>query len=229
MRSTWSAAALAVCLAASLADPAVTRAQPYSPLTPVAFTGFTRSYTVAGCGSGPLSYLGPSVPIFCLTGTATTGVATSASGTQFFQTVLDLTGTRLNGFAGTFYDIDYSGLNLDTSYRDPDGSVFMAREGFRPAVDPTGRTTFGYIMFPPVDQPGLGGPGVAPDGFSLGSTGEAQLGYVPAGAPGGAFNYGHYFPFALTITETPEPATLALTLGGLAVLGAGAWRRRRAV
>ena len=36
------------------------------------------------------------------------------------------------------------------------------------------------------------------------------------------------FGVTVDVTPTPEPVTLALTLGGLAVLGAGAWRRRRA-
>ena len=173
---------------------------------------------------------GLSVPVFCLTGVATVGVARTAGGGPFFQTVLDLTGTRLNGFAGTFYDIDYSGINLSTAYRHRDGSTFTTTEGFGPALDPTGRTTFGYTMFIPVDQGGVGGLGVPADGFSLGATGEAQLGYVPPGAPGGPMDYGHYFPFALTVTAVPEPTTLALTLGGLAVTGllGSAARRKRA-
>ena len=40
---------------------------------------------------------------------------------------------------------------------------------------------------------------------------------------------GGTFDFRADTSIVPEPTTLALTLGGLAVLRAGAWRRRRAV
>ena len=219
-----------VAAVAALLAPAVTRAQPYSPTTPLAFTAPTRTYTVSGCGSGVRSYVpgAPAVPIFCLDGTATVGVATTAGGSNVFQTLLDLTGTRLGGFDGRFFDADYSNLNLHTVYRRTDGTSFYDFYGnFAPPLDPTGHWTSTYVMM-------LGTPidilRVPPDGVTFGPVGLAELAYLPSDAPGGPIDYGRDFRFALTITDTPEPAPLALTvvaLSGLALLGAGVRRRQR--
>lgn len=50
----------------------------------------------------------------------------------------------------------------------------------------------------------------------------------PTAPPEGGFWPGFDVRLTTAPTTTPEPATLALTLGGLAMLGAAAWRRRRA-
>lgn len=226
MRPICSAAALAAALAGTFLVPAVTRAQvSYGSPTALAFTSPTQTYNVSGCGSGPLSYVpgAPEVRVFCLAGTATLGVATTAAGANIYQAVLDFTGTRIGGFDGRFFFFNEPYLDLDVRQNGVGGPGMAAYMGFGTPTDPTGHWTTAYEFF-------LGAPievfGVSAGGVTLGPDGEAVLEYVPSDAPGGGADYGRSLRFALTITETPEPATLALMLGGLAVLGAGAWRRR---
>lgn len=220
--------ALLATVYATLA-PLAAGAQLLTPRAPVPFTGPTRTYAVSGCGNGALSVAldAPLVRIFCLEGVATIGVATApSSGQPFFQAVLDLVGTRVNGFDGRFFDLEDSNTQFDLAYANAVGRPVQRRELFGPAADPTGRTTFGYTLFLSVDQPGL--PGVPPESLRLGPSGQAQFGYVPADAPRPSpFEFGRGLVFALTVTETPEPSTLALAAaGGLAVWGVA--RRRRA-
>lgn len=152
--------------------------------------------------------------VFCLDGTASVGVA---QGGATYQVVLDLTGTRQNGFASEFFDADYSAVVLTTAYDFIVGPE-SGYEGYSIGPDPTGRVVAAYTLG---YQPTLIGAG----GVTLGSPGLVHLAYTPVGAPRDGFGSGEGLNFDVTVSATPEPAPLALS--GVAVLGAVVRRRRR--
>ena len=224
MRRHTFLSVVAAVASVGLASSDVT-AQPYFYYTPYAFVGATRSYTLQGCGNGRLTSdpSAPQMTVFCLAGTATVGTARDGAGNAVYQTVLDLTGTRQNGFAGVFIDADYSSVDLFATYTSPAGTQTSRKEGFGIPADLTGHHTFGYSPLYPFGA-------FAPNGIAYGEPARAVLEYVLPDGPMDS-DHAHYFPFSLTVSSVsavPEPATLALTLGGLVVLGTAAWRRRRA-
>lgn len=119
------------------------------------------------------------------------------------------------------------------------GSAWLA-SGYTPNYDQNGTKTSGRPTWTGLYGE-YGNPGNAPNGspatgYTLGSTQvesgnnnqELSLGGLDGNGPTSSSLYGNYYGWAVfTVTPTPEPGTLTLSLVGLAAVGAGRWVRRR--
>ena len=111
--------------------------------------------------------------------------------------------------------VRYGYINPD----DLDGATFAPCVG---VVCRGGSYVVGDFLFQPIRVVA----GYVPTGAGIGGyylpdavrTGTSVSTFNPAGSVAGDF----------ALTAAPEPSTLALTIGGLAVLGGAAWRRRMA-
>lgn len=219
MRVSYTAA----LAAAALAVPAVTRAQS-SALEPPAgyFAGLTRSWTLSGCATGTIGRDPDGVrPLygqaFCVDGRATLGRTTSGG----YQLLLAFTQASPPNVvsAGNVYSL--SPFSSDVSF-----TLGAACAAALPACSGGGTLV--------TDVPGY----YHPEFFSIGYATSGAFDFATFAV--GPVNYvtstrvptypsatGEYTTARLTATLAPEPATLALTLGGLAVLGGAAAARRR--
>lgn len=221
MRTVYTAAVAAALLAAPTAAWADAPPAGY-------FADVFRSWTLDGCGTGYIGYdrtAGRYVsgPAFCASGLATFG-RTAAGYDMWID--LRTTTTAAAAAYGTTYVTDIA----PNSYA---AFTYAARCGDGPCVTAEG-------LFPRT----VGGASGLVVGFfntyvggrdGGGDPSRVELRAVHLGATtylaGDPFPGTVYASTNLVVTAAPEPATLALTLGGLAVVaglvGAGARRHRR--
>lgn len=216
IRTTLAAAAL-------LLGPAIASAQ----LAPPAgyFSGATRAWTLHGCGSGivgwdDVNHREIDGPAFCVDGIATLGHLAGGTADDLVLTFADpvrsaaaVAGGAVFGFNALSSDVAVS-LGASCSGQASCTTAF----GLHPLGGPPNTAGISMTFLSPLTTPG----------YDFATFDVLGMYY-------GAFEYlpGHDADLVgaqtyagLSASAVPEPATLALTLGGLAVLGAGAWRRR---
>lgn len=172
----------------------------------------TRSYTAVGCDYARPDLFGPG-PRAC--GTAYIDVRRTDAFPNFEQLSISISLTGYTGFEGGFSPNAFTPAPDDVLYRDDlDGFGFLS------CFDDLCRGTHsvGSLMLTRVPI------GYTPTGVYIG-----YISYYGDAIPTGvdARRYGPGLASGFELYVTPEPATLALTLGGLAVLGA-VFRRRTA-
>ena len=157
---------------------------------------------------------------------AGTGSVTSGSGYTVYGALapgnpgsigtltLGLNSGALNFLAGSSLAFDISGATSDTLKFTGVGDWLAGSGNATLALNASGvQTDTPYVVFQ----------NVSTSGFTFADISGTPVGYTPTltftGADGGAFGAEYADDYVLTFTETPEPSTYAMMLGGLVLLG----------